>query len=75
MCGPERNHGSDCLCHRICGMVKLLITGAIIGTMAGMIGMYFFDRDRNMQRNAKKVLQGAENFTHNIKSKIDETIS
>ena len=64
-----------CLCRKICNIVKLLLTGAIIGTVAGMIGMYFFDHDRCMQRNARKMLQGAEDFTHNIKSKIDENIN
>ena len=53
-------------------MVKLLLAGAVLGTIAGMVGMYFFDHDKCMQRNARRMLQGAEEFTHNIKSKIDE---
>lgn len=72
MCGHEHHHEADCLCKKICGMVRLLLAGAILGTIAGMVGMYFFDHDKCMQRNARKVLQGAEEFTHSIKSKIDE---
>ena len=71
MCNHE-HHQNDCLCKKICDMVKLLLAGAVLGTIAGMVGMYFFDHDKCMQRNAKRMLQGAEEFTHNIKSKIDE---
>ena len=75
MCGHEYHDNSRCLCNKICGIIKLLVTGAIIGTIAGMVGMYFFDHDRCMQRNARKMLQGAEDFTHNIKSKLDENLN
>lgn len=74
MCGHENNHENCCLCKKICGMIRLILAGAVLGTIAGMVGMYFFDRDKYMQRNARKMLQGAEDFTHNIKSKIDETV-
>ena len=74
MCGHENHREGDCFCRKICGMVRLLLTGAIVGTIAGMVGMYLFDHDKYMRRNARKVLQGAEDFTHNIKSKIDETV-
>ena len=73
MCGHEHCHNeSGYFCRKICGMIRLLLAGAILGTIAGMVGMYFFDHDKHMQRNARKMLQGAEDFTHNIKSKIEE---
>jgi len=74
MCGADHHHEHNCFCGKVCGMIRLLLAGAILGTIAGMVGMYFFDHDKCMQRNARKVLQGAEEFTHNIKSKIDENI-
>ncbi len=74
MCGECNHHEhGECLCKRICGMVKLILAGAILGTIAGMFGMYFFDHDKCMQRSARKMLQGAEDFTRNVKSKISET--
>ncbi len=74
MCGPEHHNEGPCFCTRVCGMIRLLLAGAVLGTIAGMVGMYFFDHDKRMQRNARKMLAGAEEFTHNIKSKIDETL-
>ncbi len=72
MCCNHENHSSECFCGKICGVLRLLLAGAVLGTIAGMVGMYFFDHDKCMQRNARRMLQGAEEFTHNIKSKINE---
>ena len=46
------------------------MAGILIGTVAGMVGMYFFDRDRWLQYKAKKMLKGAQDLTNNIKCKI-----
>lgn len=74
MCGSENHNEHSCFCSRVCAMIRLLLAGAVLGTIAGMVGMYFFDHDKRIQRNAKRMLEGAEEFTHNIKSKIDETL-
>lgn len=72
MCCNHENHSVECFCGKIYGVLRLLLAGAVLGTIAGMVGMYFFDHDKCMQRNARRMLQGAEEFTHNIKSKINE---
>ncbi len=56
--------------NRFCGMIKLVMAGIIVGTVAGMIGMYFFDHDRWLQYKARKMLKGAQDLTNNIKSKM-----
>lgn len=72
MCNESKLH-VPCLCHRIFGVIKLITAGAILGSIAGMVAMYFFDRDKWMQCRAKKILQSAESFTRNIQSKIDSS--
>lgn len=65
-----KEYHEPCLCKKICGIIKLITAGAIIGSIAGMIAMYFFDRDKWMQCRARKMLRGAEDFTRNMQSKI-----
>ena len=76
MCRPEYQE-HDCLCKKICMATRLILAGAVLGTIAGMVGMYFFDHDKrfqkNVQRNASRMLEGAEELTHNIKTKIYST--
>ncbi len=69
MCG-EYHENHDCLCGRLCAIVRLVMAGIVIGTVAGMVGMYFFDRDKWLQYKAKKMFKGAQDLTNNIKSKI-----
>ena len=66
-----RHEHHDCFCKKICDVVKLILAGTIFGAVATMVGMYFFENDKCMQRQAKRMLQSAEDFTHNIKSKIE----
>ena len=51
------------------------MAGIIIGSAAGMVMMYFFDRDRWLQCKAKKMIKGAEEVTKNIGSKITHAVS
>ena len=69
MCG-ESHENFGCACSRFCGIVRLVMAGIIIGTVAGMVGMYFFDHDRWLQYKAKKMIKGAQDLTNNIKCKI-----
>ena len=64
----HENHGY--MCSKFCGILRFVMAGVIIGTVAGMVGMYFFDHDRWLQYRAKKMLKGAQDLTSNIKSKI-----
>lgn len=69
MCG-ECHENQSCVCSRFCGIVRLVMAGIIIGTVAGMVGMYFFDHDRWLQYRTQKMFKGAQDLTNNIKSKI-----
>ena len=74
MCNCSSEH-RDCICHKICGTIKLIMAGIIIGSVAGMVMMYFFDRDRWLQCKAKKMIKGAEEITKNIGSKITNAVN
>lgn len=63
-------HHEPCLCQKICGIIKLITIGVVLGSVAGMVAMYFFDRDSWLQCRARKMLKGAEDFTKDIQSKI-----
>lgn len=69
-CGCD--HHNDGLCAKLCGFCKLMATGIIFGSIVGMVSMYFFDKDERVRCNAKKVIKGAEDFTHKVQSKISE---
>lgn len=46
-----------------------------MGSIAGMVAMYFFDHDRWLQRRTKKMVKDAENFTKGVGEKITGVIS
>lgn len=71
MCESSHSHGGHgCFCAKICAVVKLLMAGIFLGTVAGVVAMYFFDRDKGLQYKAKKMIQSAGDLTRNIGSKI-----
>lgn len=70
MCNDSNAHCEPCLCKKICGIIKLITVGVVLGSVAGMVAMYFFDRDKWLQCHAGKMLKGAENFTKEMQSKI-----
>lgn len=73
MCNEQHTHCEPCLCQKICGIIKLITVGVVLGSVAGMVAMYFFDRDKWLQCRTRKMLKGAENFTKEIQSKITGT--
>ena len=54
MCRPEYQE-HDCLCKKSCMATRLILAGAVLGTIAGMVGMYFFDHDKRFQKNVKEM--------------------
>ncbi|MGN1041810.1 MAG: hypothetical protein ACI4PJ_03680 [Acutalibacteraceae bacterium] len=70
MCNEHHDHYCACFCKKICGVIKLITAGVVLGSIAGMVAMYFFDRDKWLQCRARKVLKGAEEFTRDMQSKI-----
>lgn len=74
MCETSHEHCKPCLCHRICGIIKLITAGVVLGSIAGMVAMYFFDHDRWLQCRTKKMIKDAENFTKGVGEKITEVV-
>ena len=73
MCNDPHSHCEPCLCQKICGIIKLITAGVVLGSVAGMVAMYFFDRDKWLQCRTRKMLKGAENFTKEVQAKITGT--
>lgn len=71
--GCEKN-SCGCFCKKICGIAKLMFLGLIIGSAAGMVLMYFYDRDKWMQSKAKKMVTGVKDTAQNVVSGIKTTI-
>lgn len=75
MCGENYERSScRCLCGKICYVLKLMFLGAIIGSAAGMVLMYFYDRDKWMQSKARKIVSGVKDTAQNVASGIKSTI-
>ena len=74
MCCETDKKSERCLCSKICGMIKLIAVGTIIGCVAGMVAMYFFDRSRKLKQNTKNFIKGAENLTHDIQQKMSDIV-
>lgn len=75
MCEGNCERGScGCLCSKICAVAKLIFLGMIIGSAAGMVLMYFYDRDKWMQSKARKIVSGVKDTAQNMASGIKSTI-
>ncbi len=75
MCGEHHEKiYHDCACSKLCGIIKLVFAGIVIGSAAGMVLMYFYDHDKWLQCKTRKMVKGvqdaAQNVTSTIKSKI-----
>lgn len=65
---------NNCGCSKICGILKLIMAGIVIGTAAGMVLMYFYDHDRWLQCKARKMINSAKGVAENIQSTIKSTV-
>lgn len=62
-----------CLCDKIFGIAKLIFLGMVVGSAAGMVLMYFYDRDKWMQSKARKIVNGVKDTAQNVTSGIKST--
>ena len=75
MCEGNCERGScGCFCSKICSIAKLVFLGIIVGSAAGMVLMYFYDRDKWMQSKARKIVNGVKDTAQNVASGIKSTI-
>ncbi len=75
MCREDYEKSScGCLCGKICEIAKLVFLGMIVGSAAGMVLMYFYDRDRWMQSKARKIVNSVKDTAKNVASGIKSSI-
>lgn len=74
MCGELHEKSHDCVCSKFCGIVKLVMAGIVIGSAAGMVLMYFYDRDKWLQCKARKMVKDVQNTVQNTAQNIQSGI-